>query len=126
MTTATAKTFDHRLRIGTLMTVWRVTYTWHEASRGCPPSHWHGATPDEPAHAEIESAVLVHLGGGQVADAAWYSDNQTVYRNSRDGDYAWGDSLWSLIEETYAERVMESERLQREIAKHEDKSFGIE
>lgn len=119
-------TFDYRLKIGALMTVWRVTYTWHAAERGCPPSHYHGATPDEPAHAEIDTVELVHLGGAEVAAAHTYRDNEDTFRASRDGDFAWGPNLWGWVQDLYADRVAESERLQRHIERHETANAGLE
>ena len=114
------KTYDYHLPLGTLATVWRVEYRWQNAQRGCPPSHPSGATPDEPACAEIESAVLVHVGG-----RAGTADN----RHRFCGDYVGtlghvkpdpdGERLWTLIEESVAEDVIESERLHREIEEYE-------
>jgi hypothetical protein len=109
-------TLDVQHPVGGTMTVWRVEYTWHAGYRGCPPSHYHGATPDEPPHAEVWSATLIHLGDREVSAHHRYSENRYLYYhtppNRRDSE---AERLWDAIEEMFAEDVIASERVLSEI-----------
>lgn len=113
------RTMEYRLPIGTQMTVWKITYTWRPAESGCGASHYLGATPDVPAHAEVESAELMHLGQAYVSAATTYEPNKQRFYTSMDADEKWGELMWDLVAEGLQEEVIASERLQWYIAKFE-------
>ncbi len=108
-------TITHQYPVGLLMTVWNVDYVWHDGERGDPPSAYYGPTPDEPAHAEITSAVLIHVGPNLVSAGATYLDNGDSFT----GANAAGADLWEWIQDHYEPKVIGDPKLHRAIARWE-------
>jgi len=105
-------TTAYKRRVGPLMSVWTVTYRWVAAVRGCGPAHDSGATPDEPAHAEIGDVVLTYLGA--ALGPHWhYVGNADRWHGVLD------EQLWLTVQEIYTDTVVESDRLQQQIEEWE-------